>query len=80
MSVEDARGDRLSLLREAESDIARSEWRAAKRSVLPGALMGAVIIQTIENGLVIINADPYLYPMATSAIIFVAITLKAIGR
>lgn len=47
-------------------------------SVLPGALMGTVLIQTIENGLVIINADPYLYPMVTSGVIFLAVTLESI--
>jgi ribose transport system permease protein len=41
--------------------------------VFPGTVLGAVLIQTIENGLVIVNADPYLYPLITSAIIFVAV-------
>jgi ribose transport system permease protein len=45
--------------------------------VLPGTLLGAVLIQTVENGLVIINADPYLHPLVTSAIIFVAVLLDA---
>lgn len=43
--------------------------------VLPGTLFGAVLFQTVENGLVIINADPYLYPLILSAIIFVAVLL-----
>jgi ribose transport system permease protein len=41
--------------------------------VFPGTLLGAVLIQTVENGLVIRNEDPYLYPLITSAIIFVAV-------
>ena len=44
-------------------------------SVLPGTLLGAVMFQTVENGLVIVNADPYLYPMILSAIIFLAVLL-----
>ncbi len=44
-------------------------------SILPGTLLGAILFQTVENGLVIINADPYLYPMILSAIIFVAVLL-----
>ena len=44
-------------------------------SVLPGTVFGAILFQTIENGLVIVNADPYLYPMILSAIIFVAVLL-----
>jgi ribose transport system permease protein len=42
-------------------------------SVFPGTLLGAVLIQSVENGLVIVNADPYLYPLITSAIIFLAV-------
>ncbi len=40
--------------------------------VFPGAVTGAILIQTVENGLVIINADPYLYPLVMSSIIFLA--------
>lgn len=46
-------------------------------SVLPGTLLGTVLIQTINNGLVIINADPYLYPLVTSAVIFLAVLLDS---
>lgn len=46
--------------------------------VLPGTLLGVLLIHTIENGLVVINANPYLYPMVTSAIIFVAVLLESI--
>jgi ribose transport system permease protein len=41
--------------------------------VFPGTVLGAVLIQTVENGLVIINADPYLYPLVLGAIIFLAV-------
>ncbi len=37
-----------------------------------GSIFGAVLVQTTENGLVMINADPYLYPLVNSIIIFVA--------
>ena len=43
--------------------------------VLPGTILGAVLFQTVENGLVIINADPYLYPLILSSIIFLAVLL-----
>ncbi len=46
-------------------------------SILPGTLLGAVLFQTVENGLVILNADPYLYPMLLSAVIFVAVLLDS---
>jgi ribose transport system permease protein len=47
-------------------------------AVLPGTLLGALLIQTIENGLVITNADPYLYPLVMSAIIFLAVSLDGL--
>jgi len=52
-------------------------------TVLPGTLLGTLLIQTIENGLVVVNADPYLYPMVISAVIFIAVgleSLRARGR
>ncbi len=47
-------------------------------NVLPGTLLGAVLIQTIENGLVMTNANPYLYPMITSVVIFVAVFFESL--
>lgn len=47
-------------------------------SVLPGTLLGALLIQTIENGLVIVNANPYLYPMITSGVIVAAVLLESL--
>jgi ribose transport system permease protein len=50
-------------------------------NVLPGTLLGTLLIQTIENGLVIINADPYLYPMVISGVILIAVLLESLrGR
>jgi ribose transport system permease protein len=46
-------------------------------AVFPGTVLGAVLIQTIENGLTILNVDPYLYPLITSGVIFVAVLLDA---
>jgi len=37
-----------------------------------GSIFGAVLVQTTENGLVMINADPYLYPLVNAVIIFIA--------
>ena len=37
-----------------------------------GSIFGAVLVQTTENGLVMINADPYLYPLVNAFIIFIA--------
>jgi len=47
-------------------------------NVLPGTLLGVLLIQTIENGLLMKNANPYLYPMITSAVIFTAVLLESL--
>jgi ribose transport system permease protein len=49
-----------------------------KGRVLPGVLLGTVLLQTVENGLVIVNADPYLYPMVLASVIFVAVLLDSL--
>jgi ribose transport system permease protein len=49
-------------------------------SVVPGALLGAVLIQTVESGLVIVNADPYLYPLVLASVIFLAVLLDVIRQ
>jgi len=46
--------------------------------VFPGTVLGAVLIQTVENGLVIVNADPYLYPIVMSLIIFLAVLVDSV--
>lgn len=47
-------------------------------AVLPGTVLGALLIQTVENGEVLLNADPYSYPLVTSAIIFAAVLLDRV--
>lgn len=46
--------------------------------ILPGTVLGAVMLKTIFNGLVIVQADPYLYPLITSGIIFIAVLLDSL--
>lgn len=45
--------------------------------LIPGTMLGAILIQTVENGLVIVNADPYLYPLMMGAIIFLAVLIDS---
>jgi ribose transport system permease protein len=47
-------------------------------TVFPGAALGAILIQTVESGLVIVNADPYLYPLVQAAVIFLAVLLDSL--
>jgi ribose transport system permease protein len=43
-----------------------------------GTVFGAILIQTVENGLVMTNADPYVYPLIISAIIFIAVLVDSV--
>jgi ribose transport system permease protein len=48
------------------------------RGGVVGTVFGAVLIQTVESGLVMINADPYLYPLVISVIIFLAVLVDSL--
>lgn len=45
------------------------------RGSVSGTVFGAILIKTVQNGLNIINADPYIYPLVTAAIIFLAVAI-----
>ncbi|QEH35181.1 Ribose transport system permease protein RbsC [Aquisphaera giovannonii] len=49
-------------------------------NVLPGTLVGVLLVQTLENGLNILNADPYSYPVVVGAVLFVAVLLDRLRR
>ena len=40
-----------------------------------GSVFGAVLVQTTENGLVMVDANPYVYPLVVAGIIFLAALL-----
>ena len=48
--------------------------------VLPGTIFGAVLIQSVENGLVIGNANPYAYPVVVGLIIFFAVLIDQVRQ
>ena len=48
------------------------------RGGVVGTVFGAVLIQTVENGLVMTNADPYVYPLIISVIIFIAVLVNSV--
>ncbi len=49
-------------------------------SILPGTLVGALLLKVIFSGLVILQTDPYLYPLATGGIIFAAVLADSLRR
>lgn len=49
-----------------------------KGSVFPGALVGVLLIMTIENGLVFIDANPYFYQLVRGFVIFLAVMLDCV--
>ncbi len=46
-------------------------------SVLPGTVLGAVLIQMVQSGLVFLRIDIYIQPLVQAAIIFLAIALDS---
>lgn len=49
-----------------------------KGNIFPGVFIGVLIISCIENGLVLINADPYLYTIVRGAVIFLSVLIDSI--
>lgn len=48
------------------------------RGSAPGSVLGAVLVETVNNGLNVIDADPYVYPVITGGIIFAAVLLDSL--
>jgi ribose transport system permease protein len=48
------------------------------RGSLWAPVVGAVLIMTVQNGLVMINANPYAYPVITGGVIFLAALLDSV--
>ncbi len=48
--------------------------------VLPGTLAGVLLIQSIETALVMMNVDPYLYPLITATVIFLAVAIDGLRQ
>jgi ribose/xylose/arabinose/galactoside ABC-type transport system permease subunit len=46
--------------------------------LIPGAFIGILLIMTIENGLNLIGASAYLYPIVKGVILFIAIASDSI--
>ncbi len=42
-----------------------------------GAVLGAVLVETVRNGMNVIDADPYVYPVIIGLIIFAAVLLDS---
>jgi ribose transport system permease protein len=47
------------------------------RGTIVGTALGALLIQTVESGLVMSNTNPYAYPLVTAGIIFLAVLVDA---
>jgi ribose transport system permease protein len=47
------------------------------RGTAVGAVLGAVLVETVRNGMNLIDADPYVYPVIIGLIIFAAVLLDS---
>jgi len=53
-----------------------SSLTGGRGGVFPGTLCGALLIQTVETGLNVIDANPYSYPVIIGSILFAAVLLS----
>ncbi len=49
-------------------------------NVFPGAVVGAMIVVVVFNGLNLLNANPYIYPLITGSVILLAVLLDSLRR
>lgn len=49
-----------------------------KGSIIPGAIIGIILVTTIMNGLAMVNASPYVYTIVRGCIIFFAVMIDSI--
>lgn len=49
------------------------------RGSVLGSVFGAVLIQTVQNGLVLVNANPYVYPLVIASIILLAVLIDSLS-
>jgi ribose transport system permease protein len=47
-------------------------------NVLPGAVLGALLVALVFNGLNLINANPYAYPLLTAGVVLLAVFLDSL--
>ena len=71
-------GDKKEFTAIAAAVLGGTSLFGGRGSVFPGTVLGAVLIQTVENGLVIMNANVYIYPLVTSSIIFIAVLVDSL--
>ncbi len=71
-------GDKKEFVAIAAAVIGGTSLFGGRGKVVPGTILGAILMQTVENGLVILNANPYLYPIVTSLIILIAVLLDSL--
>jgi ribose transport system permease protein len=47
-------------------------------NVLPGAVIGALLVALVFNGLNLMNANPYVYPLLTAGVVLLAVLLDSL--
>jgi len=52
--------------------------RGGRGSIIPGAVVGVLLVQMIVNGLTMINANPFIYTIVRGVIIFLAVMIESI--
>jgi ribose transport system permease protein len=77
-SVSPTFGEKRELEAIAVAVIGGTSLFGGRGNVLPGVLLGSVLIGSIYSGLVILGANPYMYPLVTAGIILVAVLVDSL--
>lgn len=70
-------GDQIEFVAIAAAVLGGVSLFGGRGSVI-GTVFGAILIRSVQNGLNIINADPYIYPLVTAGIIFLAVAIDGV--
>ncbi|TBL76541.1 ABC transporter permease [Paenibacillus thalictri] len=71
-------GDQREFIAVAAAVLGGTSLFGGRGNIFPGTVLGTILILMIENGLVIINADPYIYPIISGGVIFLAVFIDSV--
>jgi ribose transport system permease protein len=77
-SVSPTFGQRYEFLAIATAVLGGTSLFGGRGKVFPGTVLGALLVQSVESGLVIVKANVYIYPLVIAAIIFLAVLIDGL--
>ena len=79
-SVSPTFGQRVEFDAIAAAVVGGTSLFGGRGRVFPGTVFGAILIQTVFNGLLAVGANRYVYPVVTGGIIFLAVLIDRLRQ